>query len=193
MVSDCGLAAVGNGHCRKHYTRQARYGTTDMPERPTVCVVNSCGRSVDAKSLCDKHYRRHRAGSDAPRYCGWCGVEIDPNVNAQRRFCSKECKERNEFIQRREGHRGRWLKRYGLTPGQFDARLVEQGGRCKICGTTEVPARGSFCVDHDHATGVVRGLLCAECNKGLGQFKDSPELLRAAIDYLTNALTASSI
>ena len=58
--------------------------------------------------------------------------------------------------------------------------LEEQGGVCAICKTA--PA---VHVDHDHATGAVRALLCFNCNGGLGQFKDDPAVLRAAAEYVT--------
>jgi hypothetical protein len=60
-----------------------------------------------------------------------------------------------------------------------------QDGKCAICGVHEAYApRKRLAVDHDHRTGAIRGLLCGNCNVGLGQFKDSPELLAAAIRYL---------
>jgi hypothetical protein len=57
--------------------------------------------------------------------------------------------------------------------------LEGQGGRCAIC--RERPPTDT---DHDHLTGVVRGLLCNACNLGLGQFRDDPGLLLAAAEYL---------
>jgi hypothetical protein len=73
---------------------------------------------------------------------------------------------------------------YGLTPGGYAELLAAQGGLCKICKTCKPRGRGAFNVDHCHATGRVRGLLCNACNLGLGMFKDSPELLTAALAYL---------
>jgi hypothetical protein len=69
----------------------------------------------------------------------------------------------------------------GMTPEKYDRMLARQQGVCRICGkppsTTKV-----LCVDHRHATGWVRGLLCFKCNFGLGYFDDSPRrLVRAAI------------
>lgn len=58
-------------------------------------------------------------------------------------------------------------------------------GRCDICGATDPRSRwGVFSLDHDHANGNVRGLLCSPCNTGLGNFKDTPDNLRAAANYL---------
>jgi hypothetical protein len=71
-------------------------------------------------------------------------------------------------------------KRYALTSAAYDALLRDQGGRCAICA-----AANPGCVDHCHATGRVRGLLCRSCNIGLGNFRDDVERLRAAARYLT--------
>jgi Recombination endonuclease VII len=70
-------------------------------------------------------------------------------------------------------------RRYGIGADEFDALVVAQGGVCAICGK-EAPEH----VDHSHATGVVRGILCFNCNGGLGQFKDSLDALVNAIAYL---------
>lgn len=77
---------------------------------------------------------------------------------------------------------------YGLSPEEYDNMLHLQGGVCEICHEEEtLKNRGNtvtLSVDHDHSTGQVRGLLCSSCNKGLGFFRDSPELLIVAIDYI---------
>lgn len=83
-------------------------------------------------------------------------------------------------------------KKYGMTLEQYDEMLFEQGGSCSICKSTKPwgfvakpkRAKDFFCVDHDHTTGEVRGLLCQPCNIGLGSFKDNPDYLRMAIKYL---------
>jgi hypothetical protein len=73
---------------------------------------------------------------------------------------------------------------YGMTVEEFDAAAAKG---CRICGTTEWGGKtGIAHVDHDHATpGSSRGLLCHNCNVGLGHFKDDPEILAAAIAYLS--------
>jgi hypothetical protein len=74
---------------------------------------------------------------------------------------------------------------YGMTDEQYAALMETQDGRCAICRTTEWTGHHKRPhVDHDHATGRVRGILCHDCNLGLGKFKDDPDLLRAAIVYL---------
>lgn len=61
--------------------------------------------------------------------------------------------------------------------------FVEQKGVCAICGGPGGPHK-SLAVDHHHGTGSVRGLLCGNCNNGLGRFRDNPEFLAKAITYL---------
>jgi len=70
-------------------------------------------------------------------------------------------------------------RRYGITAAEADYLLERQQGLCAICR-----AAPGVHVDHDHATGAVRALLCFNCNGGLGQFKDDPGLLHAAAYYV---------
>jgi hypothetical protein len=72
--------------------------------------------------------------------------------------------------------------RYGITQEEFDQLMVEQDGACAICVNPFILAPH---VDHCHATGSVRGLLCTNCNTGLGKFRDSVENLQRAIAYLS--------
>jgi hypothetical protein len=74
---------------------------------------------------------------------------------------------------------------YGLSEGDFFALLEKQGDACAICGSAEWPGKHRVPhVDHCHETGKVRGLLCSNCNHGLGKFRDDPDRLRAAARYL---------
>lgn len=74
---------------------------------------------------------------------------------------------------------------YGITPEIYDELLAAQGGVCAICrGGLNGKSKKYFSVDHDHATGRVRGLLCEACNFGLGKFRDSSDLLQKAAQYL---------
>lgn len=70
-------------------------------------------------------------------------------------------------------------RRYGIGAAEVDALVREQGGVCPICGR-----EGPEHVDHDHVIGLVRGVLCFNCNGGLGQFADDVDRLVGAIAYL---------
>lgn len=72
-------------------------------------------------------------------------------------------------------------KKYGISLEEYEALLESQDGVCAICRKEDT---SRYHVDHDHETGEVRGLLCGDCNKGLGMFKDNPDALQSAIDYL---------
>lgn len=89
-------------------------------------------------------------------------------------------------IRHRQNH---LLRTYGISEEEYSLLLSQQKGVCKIClqpgtGPTVRGASSNLCVDHDHATGKIRGLLCRECNAGLGKFKDDVERLRNAANYL---------
>ena len=77
-------------------------------------------------------------------------------------------------------------KTYGLTTAQFDALMLTQCGKCAICTITlDSENRITMpCIDHNHLTGQVRGLLCFQCNLAIGFLADDPALLVAANDYL---------
>ena len=73
--------------------------------------------------------------------------------------------------------------KYGLTQEDYDDLVRSQEGVCAICGGVEL-LPGGLSVDHDHDTLEIRGLLCRQCNAGLGNFKDDPSVLREALRYL---------
>lgn len=78
-------------------------------------------------------------------------------------------------------------RNYRMTPDDFNKLWKDQDGKCAICQVDMQP-RGrkpdAAAVDHNHATGEVRGLLCRACNHGIGCLKDNPDVLKAAAEYL---------
>lgn len=73
-------------------------------------------------------------------------------------------------------------KKYGISKAKWDELFRKQHGVCAICGCHQ--RYQSLATDHCHKTGKVRGLLCVNCNRGLGKFFDSPIRLRNAADYI---------
>ena len=98
-----------------------------------------------------------------------------------------------DFEGQKRIHQASYLKaNYGMTLEQFEQRLAAQNGVCAICGEPERACSRQgrikrLAVDHDHATGRIRGLVCHGCNRALGYFNDNPNKMRAAIAYLENA------
>lgn len=86
-------------------------------------------------------------------------------------------------------YRRRWnlAKRYGITMEQYGDMWARQGGLCGICRRTH----RKMCVDHDHATGVVRGILCQPCNVCLGGLGDNLDGVMRAVRYLSGGATCS--
>jgi hypothetical protein len=149
-------------------------------------MTKICGLCDEPKDLDDFH--RHKKSADGRH--PWC----------------KECKnkrQRGHYLDNRAeilttmraNRRGKYrrsdLKRnYGMSEQEYDARSEKQQGRCALCG--RIPT-GSLHVDHDHETGAVRGLLCSHCNTGLGLFRDNPDLLKKAIDYLAASRSEAAV
>lgn len=78
------------------------------------------------------------------------------------------------------------LGRYGITLKEYEEMFNKQNQSCAICEGKDFGKHNKPFVDHDHLNGKVRGLLCINCNTLLGNAKDSPEILRAALAYLGN-------
>lgn len=103
----------------------------------------------------------------------------------------KVCKyTRRNKIGRKETktQRRKWMLKsvYGITAQQFESMVIEQNNKCKLCGASaETGAYKTLYVDHNHVTGKIRSLLCGYCNTGLGMFKESPELLIKASQYVS--------
>lgn len=76
-------------------------------------------------------------------------------------------------------------RQYGISYDQYEQLIKAQGGGCAICGRTKEPDGRKLSIDHDHATGLTRGVLCYACNKALGLFYDKKDLLLNAHNYLS--------
>lgn len=107
--------------------------------------------------------------------CAECG----PGAPLRRRHDGWRCE---TSYRETRGTRGPNARQRGriLLGDRFDEVFAEQGGRCAICSEPMDPA----CADHCHERDAFRGLLCRDCNLGLGRFHDNPERLRQAAEYL---------
>lgn len=98
---------------------------------------------------------------------------------------TKKWKQNNRERERLNRRRNA-LNEYGLTLEDYDSMLKSQNGACKICGRQDTGSSRvkNFHVDHCHSTGKVRGLLCNNCNRGIGYLGDNIERLEKALEYL---------
>lgn len=192
-VEGCDTPWMADGLCGKHYNRKRSYGTTDdAPPSPLrgSCSVEGCNGPVKARGWCGMHLHRWYVYGivDLPmrvreRTCRYCKRKLPVD---QFTIASSACVDCLPL------HRAETKKNMLPRTREVRAREAElreiQGDRCAICKIAEVEApKGRLHTDHDHSErGVlgIRGLLCGNCNSGLGHFKDDPERMLAAIRYL---------
>lgn len=130
------------------------------------CIICSCdfeSKRSFAK-FCNSCFIKHRRKRDRAGKKRW------------REDNKEQCKilDRKKYLARN----------YGITEADWDRLFRSQRGKCKICGTHQSTLARRLHVDHDHETGKVRGLLCVNCNQGLGSFHDDCDLLEKAKQYL---------
>jgi Recombination endonuclease VII len=137
--------------------------------------------------LCRNEFK---PGSSGDLYCMPC--KEDPNglvaIRRERHRISASV-QRNTKREHYRKIKRQWdlSTRFGISNEIYDEMLKSQNGLCAICFTDHPSNKKNvvcFFVDHDHATGKVRGLLCEKCNRGLGLFRDNQGFLARAIDYL---------
>lgn len=126
------------------------------------------------------------------RQCRRCGqtkpivmFKANPHSTGGREQRCRKCQNESTFHQRRS----RGLKNtFGMTAEDYAQMVAVQGGTCAICRRPETAVRNgrvkALAVDHDHATGKVRGLLCLRCNKAIGLLREEIPLFYSAIAYL---------
>jgi hypothetical protein len=134
------------------------------------------------RGLAPGEFQKNRSKTDGLQsYCRRCWNEYEH----QRR---QDNIEEHRKTGRTAARRHRLKKNFGLTEAEYDRMLEGQNGLCAICGQAETARwKGRTIrlgVDHCYQTGRVRGLLCNQCNRALGCFKDSVDYLRSAIAYL---------
>lgn len=189
-VDGCSQHHKARGYCPIHY-QQWKRGVpliAEVRRRDRTphehCSEEGCASPVKAKGLCKAHYARllrhgHTRYHDrkrTPKICSAVGCE---NHLYAKGVCHLHYMREHKLC-----------RKFGITVARWNEMLAEQGGACAICGTTETRPNwrsgqpDAMHVDHDHATGAIRALLCNSCNRGLGIFGDSASRLRAAAAYL---------
>lgn len=151
------------------------------------CSVDDCERVIKARHLCSKHLSRFykygttdEPGLSSCRTCLRCKESLPRAAFKPFEGICLNC-----FPLVRQERVAKRLARTSGVRASAAALREAQDGLCAICGTAEADApKGRLQIDHDHTTHVVRGLLCGNCNCGLGHFKDDPPRLLAAIAYL---------
>lgn len=194
------------GLCNGHYQRMKKYGDPTQgvyAQNTQTCTFDECTAPRRYDQLCMGHYTQRRktgtlkplrrftdpmvrdeSGNKQCRRCDrWLPTEAFSTNKARRDLLTAYCRrcERDKAL----------IHNYGITVHQHEAMLAGQGGGCAICGGQNKDGRAFF-VDHDHACcpgqrtcgSCVRGLLCGDCNLGIGYFRDDIARMKTAISYL---------
>jgi hypothetical protein len=150
--------------------------------------LKSLSEFYKASGMKDGHRGECRACFQAERRKNYKSAEAVARTQRWRdanpaRFKAWQAEYRNRPERKRAMRDLYYRRTFGITADDVDALIEKQGGVCAICGRT--PTRlASWHVDHCHETGVVRGMLCIDCNQGIGKFHEDPQRLRDAAAYL---------
>lgn len=164
--------------CERHYGIERRLGRADarlLVRKPNGRCYH-CGGAVDGKTLfcsssCRRRDRRDIAYSGPPTCVACLGLMPD-EARDDRLTCSLSC---YRVLER--------ARRYGVGPDDLYRAIQEADGHCGSCGRLA----DELAVDHCHKSGKVRGLLCSQCNVGIGMFGDDPGRMLAAALYVLKA------
>lgn len=156
-------------HCHVEWmlSRGHRYNGFTKWFCPECIETHKYCKQCDTTKPVDQFYKRSDARGGRTAHCIAC-IKIKTDTAAE----------------------GLKLKKYGLTVADYQALLAEQDGKCFIClmPETNVDSRTgrvtALAVDHCHATGRNRKLLCQRCNQALGLMRDDPAMIRRAAEYL---------
>lgn len=145
-------------------------------------ICASCETFKPWDSFSDKRAKRYKDRKDVKTHqikqptCKECAAQSTKEWNEKNKATAK-----HRYL----------LRQYGMTEEEYNFRIIAQENKCILC--EKEFNHSTWCgdspvVDHCHTHGHVRGILCNECNRGLGYFKDSPKALIKAAEYLTGEL-----
>ena len=157
-----------NGHCGIHYNQIRRLGCISGNPVRSTCL-NGCVYWMESKGVCGKcDEKKQRLNPKRKEYLARKAMEYykkDP----------EKFKKRLRIANRKYA--------YGLSEIDFQGLLLRQDNKCAICRTDNNKGV-SFSVDHNHDNGKIRGLLCNQCNRGIGLLKENINILTSAIKYI---------
>ncbi|MFH8290608.1 endonuclease VII domain-containing protein [Streptomyces sp. NPDC018059] len=166
--------------CREFKPREA-FASNRALRDGLQCYCRPCAAEYhqERQKVKGKNVRPKVAAPAGHKYCRRCG-EIKPHAEWDRnKTASDGLSTRCKACRAIEGRVGHLKRRYGITEAERDELIGSQKGLCVIC--LSAPA---VHVDHCHETGKVRGVLCFNCNSGIGKLGDDPDKTRRATAYL---------
>lgn len=208
-VKECTQPVWAKELCGGHYQRKRNTGYVGSSQLRVVdpvytCKFEGCDNPHDSNGLCGGHRWQQKQGRELTSLLNQ--VALTDRDDQGRKYCGACCDwfPEDQFGKSQANadglaHKCRRCTRnanlqsnFGMTVDEYEALHLAQGGKCAICGGHENNGR-ALAVDHDHSCcsgkrkncgRCTRALLCQRCNQGVGYFRDSPEFLRAAADYI---------
>jgi hypothetical protein len=149
---------------------------------------DACSKKLSTQRMRNWRLERKKEHLPITKICKTCGKTFTP-TSSTNASCSIECSSSKHkkqitrwMLTNKDKCENTRLKRmYGITLSDYKQMYRQHGGKCAICAK-KYP---KLCVDHNHHTGRVRGLLCRLCNAAIGAFKDDPQMLMVGVSYLT--------
>lgn len=176
-----------NWRCKPCHKAHVARVSMQPPKNPPPPGMKRCQRCKEIKPL-DEFFADKNQYDGHARMCKSCAVSrhqqwVEENREQVNRYARQRYK--NEPHRYAEYER---KKHYGMPPGEYDRMLAAQDGRCAICKSTDPGGTriSHFHVDHCHDTNRIRGLLCGNCNLGIGYLRHDERILRAAIEYIAS-------
>ena len=149
--------------------------------KATYCSKLCNGRHY-AKQHPEMVHKKNKAQEERRRRIWKERYENEPEFREHQKKLRREWKRKN-----RHSVKGTSIRKYGMSVDDMIMLLRDQEHKCAICGHSDSTKKQVFpCIDHDHESGLVRGILCSLCNHALGQLRDSIPNLLSAIEYLKN-------
>jgi len=160
--------------CVKHKARWKKHKNLDdpKPEIPEgfIMYCNNHGFRTEEQVII---YERKKGKIGTNKWCKEC------NKDNNLKYKKKDIKRFKEIT-----FKAKIKREYGITYEERQKILESQNNSCAICSKKEMTNTKKLAIDHSHVTSKVRGLLCHQCNLGIGNFSDSIEILKSAIQYL---------
>ena len=166
--------SCGEKKITRHQKRNRLCRTCSNNSRKTITISKTCSACSVEKPFTDSYFTFRRKDKNGCLVLkGICKV------------CDSARRSASYFANLRREKNTRLKNDFGITIEKYEEMLKNQNGVCKICNNPEKKGK-NLAVDHCHKTSIIRGLLCSNCNTGLGKFEDDVERLKNAINYLTN-------
>lgn len=169
--------------------------TKEIQDRKSRLAAGVGNKTVSEKrcSKCKQVKPSDSFNKSSTAVCGLASMCIDCNAKKQAAYRKEHRSDYNAYMRGYNATKSPYerylieiLRRYGCTQEKYEQMLKDQDYKCALCSTKHNDKRrkGRLYVDHCHATGIIRGLLCHGCNVGLGLFKDDTRVMLEAVAYI---------